>query len=63
MTKLYMYVTDDEYELPMFVTDSMTELAKFVGVKRTTVESSLSKVRHGVVTNSRYKEVWVDDDD
>lgn len=62
MTKLYLYVTHDEYELPLVVTDSMRELADWLGVKKTTVESSLSKVRHGVVKDSRYKEVWVEDD-
>lgn len=60
--KLYLYVTDDEYELPMFVADTQQELAEYKGVGINTVQALLSKQRHGKI-KSRCKEVVIDDND
>ena len=35
--KLYMAVTDDQYELPVFIEDTMTALAEKVGVDTSTI--------------------------
>lgn len=59
--KLYLYVTDDEYELPMFVGDTQRELADYKGVGIKTIPSLLSKQRRGKIV-SRYKEVIIDDE-
>lgn len=63
MKRLYLYVTHDEYELPMFVADTATELAEWAGVNRATIYSKLFNVRNGITKKSRYREVWVDEDD
>lgn len=51
---LYMYVTDDKYELPIAVADTMTELAHMLGKSVSCVHSSFSK---GYRT---YKKVVID---
>lgn len=43
--RLYMAVTNDEYELPIIVTDTMTEMARIMGKQRTSISKSMS--RHG----------------
>ena len=59
--KIYMRVTEDEYELPIAVADSQTELAQMVGVSRNSIASALSHSRRDK-SRSIYKEVEVDDD-
>lgn len=58
--KLYMRVTDDQYELPIAVADTHGELARMCGVSRNTVASALSHARRNG-QNSVYKEVEVED--
>lgn len=58
--KLYLYVTDDRYELPIFVEDSAAELAKKLGISTNTVYSSISHEKNGNVHRSRFKSVEVD---
>ncbi|MBQ1572508.1 MAG: hypothetical protein IIZ78_15370 [Clostridiales bacterium] len=60
--KIYMRVTEDEYELPIAVADSQTELAQMVGVSRNSIASALCHQRAGSTKHSVYKEVEVEDD-
>ena len=52
---VYMYVSDDEYELPLAVADSSKELAEILGIKKNTVEVMLCR------KNKQYKKVCVAD--
>lgn len=54
--KLYLRVTDDQYELPVAVAESPTELARMLGIRQNNVTSSIS---HKVKT---YCVVEVEDD-
>lgn len=59
--KVYMRVTDDEYELPVAIADTQADLARMVGVGTNTVCSALYKVRKWG-QRSVYKEVEIDDE-
>ena len=59
--KLYLYVSDDEYELPLAVAESAAALARKVGVTANAVRCGISQERHER-HKSRYKCVEVDDD-
>lgn len=48
MTRIWMKVTDDEYELPLYVADSARELAKMLGLKTDSVKSLAYKGRVGI---------------
>ena len=56
MSKVWMKVTNDEYELPIAVADSVSELAKIVNAKPTHISSA---VCHGSKT---YLKIEVEDD-
>lgn len=60
--KVYMQVTDDEFELPVAVADSSGELAKIVGVSRNSILSAISHVKAGRKKKSRYVSVEVDEE-
>lgn len=45
--KLYMMVTNDEYELPLGVYDNMDELAKKQGYKKSYIKKAISLYEHG----------------
>lgn len=57
---LYMWVTQDEYELPLFVTEYPKELAKVSGMKIGTVYTMVSKYAHGVIDKSQFIKVEVE---
>lgn len=57
---LYMWVTQDEYELPLFVTEYPKELAKVSGRKISTVYSKVSKYSHGLIDKSPFIKVEVE---
>lgn len=61
--KLWMKVTDDEYELPVAVAASVAELARMTGAKKESLYSIFSRDRNGVVHSKVYREVEVDDED
>lgn len=63
MQKVYMAVSEDEYELPELVADSANELAKAMGVTRNTVDSQVSRRKHGIVQRSKYVAVEIEDDE
>lgn len=54
--KLYLYVTDDEYELPLAIAESIKELSMTIGVHRNTIVKNLKRP-------SRYKRIEVEEDD
>lgn len=47
-TRVWLKVTDDEYELPLFVADSARELASMLGLKTDSVKSLAYKGRVGI---------------
>ena len=47
MTKIYMAVTADEYELPLGIEDTAKELADKLGIKEGTVYSCISRKMDG----------------
>lgn len=59
--KVYMLVTDDEYELPLIVRDSITELARANGVTPGAIWSCIWKSKI-FGTKSVYVEVEIDDE-
>lgn len=56
---IWMYVTDDEYELPMAVADTCGQLAKLVGVTANAIRLDRYRARLNG-TNSRFIKVNVD---
>lgn len=52
--KVWMKVTDDEYELPVIVADTSKELAKKCGVSAMTIRALASRVRSGERKSSTY---------
>ena len=61
--KLWMKVTNDEYELPLAVADTMAELARMTGVKPESLYSIISRDRHGKKHSYSYREVEINDED
>ena len=57
MTKIYMAVTKDKYELPYAIADSPSMLAKITGEKSQTIRTYISTGQKGFVR------VEVEDDD
>lgn len=60
--KIWLKVTDDEYEFPLQIADTSTELAKKCNVSVNTVLSSLCRERKGVCW-SCYKCIEVEDEE
>lgn len=61
--KLWMKVTNDEYELPLAVADTMAELARMTGIKPESLYSIISRDRHGKKHSYSYREVEINDED
>lgn len=61
--KLWMKVTNDEYELPLAVAESAAELARMTGIKPESLYSIISRERHGKKRTYSYREVDIDDED
>lgn len=61
--KLWMKVTNDEYELPLAVADTMAELARMTGIKPESLYSIISRERRGKKHTYSYREVDIDDED
>lgn len=58
--KLYMKVTDDEYELPLAVAETKAELSRMLGQKKNGVTNAMSYARkHGYKTS--YIEVEIEE--
>lgn len=61
MKKLYLYVTNDEYELPIAVGRTQRELADMLGVTHHVVSLCIKRQRGRPNIKSRYKEVILDE--
>lgn len=51
--KIWLAVTQDEYQLPIAVADTAQELAEIMGVKRITIISSVSRGRREIRKTNR----------
>ena len=61
MTKLYMKVSKDKYQLPEAVSDSVKELAEMCGESPRIVSSLASKERAGKHKNSPFIRVDIEE--
>lgn len=61
--KIYMKLSKDKYRLPVEWAYSVDELAEKSGNSKSTIDSILSKVKHGVKEDQRFIVVEVDMDD
>lgn len=61
--KVYLKVTADKYELPIAIADTQAELARMLGMPKSNINSSFSKLRSGKVKASSYVEVEIGDID
>lgn len=62
MTKLYLCVTNDKYELPLAVADSVAELARMLGKTPNGIWATMWHAREKG-HRCHYKEVEIDDFD
>lgn len=59
-TTLYLYVTNDKYELPLFVSEDPQEVARVAGTTRNSVFSSITRYeKKGIKT--RFRRVKIND--
>lgn len=58
---LYLYVTNDEYELPIAVAETPKELALMLGKSLSTVQNVYFRTQHGEIKDSRYKKILKDE--
>ncbi len=61
--KVFMWVTDDRYELPLAVADSLGELAEIVGSSSAKVGATIRKARQRGTRHSKYVEVFIDEEE
>lgn len=59
--KVYMEITQDEYQLPLKVAESTVELAKMCGMERKQLQNYIGKVTSGQIKKPRFIKVVVDD--
>lgn len=57
---LWLYITNDEYELPIYVTDTAAELARKVGTTENAVRSGVSHFEKKEHYYCRYRMVYVE---
>jgi hypothetical protein len=60
MTKVYMKITKDKYELPLAVANSAEELARICGVTRNGIDTLISLRKSGKFKTS-YIKVEIED--
>lgn len=60
--KLYLEVTQDEYQLPIVVASSVPELARKTGSTIQKIWVYLNNVKRGVIKKPRFIEVVLDDE-
>lgn len=61
MSKVYMIVDNDEYELPIFVCEKPIEMALHLGIKPSDMRARLVRARK--VEHSKYVVVDLDDNE
>ena len=54
---LYLFVTNDQYELPMAVADTVYEMADMLGVTGSAVSKGVRLHERG--GHSQYRRIWV----
>ena len=59
--KVYMEITQDEYQLPLKVAENAYELANMCGVSRSCIYNYISQTNLGRIKNPRYIKVEIDD--
>lgn len=59
---VWLLVTKDKYELPLMVTDTAEEMAERLGIGVGTIETTISKAKHGILKHSRFAKVRIDED-
>lgn len=57
--RLYLEISQDEYELPIIVCDSASELARRTGLSENNVYSQISKGRKGKYQHPRFISIEV----
>ena len=63
MHPVYMAVTQDKYELPIAWAESAWELARMLGVDATSILHAVGRREKNPRNESKYKLVWVSDQD
>lgn len=63
MLAVWMLLSDPVLQLPVIIADSSKELAEKCGVKKSTIDSSYSRYKHGEKVYSRYIKVLIDEKD
>lgn len=61
MAEIYMYVTDDKYQIPIAIADTMEDLAEQIGVDAEEVKSAFIN-KSGKGRRNRYRKVKIKDD-
>lgn len=56
MTKIYMKVSSDTYQLPLAIAESLSELAQICHVTKGTISTAIAK-------GGNYKRVLIEDED
>lgn len=62
MTKIYMEITQDEYELPIAIADNAQELAEICGTNSGSIYTSCSRRARGIYKKSRFVSVEIDEE-
>lgn len=62
MSKLYIAVSKDEYELPIAVADSQASLARMLGIQPNAIHKQMHFARTGKWKWCQYREVEIDDE-
>lgn len=58
---VWLYISNDKYELPLYIADTATELGKFLGLSRTTIYFSYSKYLNNKAKTCRFRKVYIGD--
>ena len=63
MTRVWMKVSRDKYELPVAVANSARELGIICGVNEHTIYASMSHAKRGDISHTPYVCVIIDEED
>lgn len=62
-SKIWIEVTQDEYELPVAVADTARELAEIVGTTTNNIISQCSHRRKGRLKSSRFRMIEIEEEE
>lgn len=54
---LWVYVTDDEYELPIYVCDTLKEMAEYIGTDPNLISCAYSRYSKGTQEKCRFRKI------